>query len=594
MNLNLEHRSFCNKDNEKWIYFGNSYLKLFRLEEKIKKNRLSISRQTSINYSNEKKYFIDWLEKQRVYFDDSIDWWMNSFASKTNLTSNFLLNISSIKSIKEYLKNNKEKSKITIVSENYHLLKFLVKNLEKDYKIKTPKFFSFFLLLEKILLIFNGFINYLKIIYYFIINYFYSLLSKTSQKHLPESEVYLFHDLINNSNFKNGIVQSRYYGNYSSWLENQGKQVISLPWFYQNIKNKKKLYKSLRERKSFIPEDWLNLSDYFRCIYRSLKSNFTIHEKINYTGCNIQPLISYYKLLGLTTTRSAIYYRYFPAVKKWSKKVNKIIFFDHYQNQMYENSARYCINSLSEKSIKSIGYYHSLHSNEFLPYLTNYKEWKSKVKPDTIICPNELCKNHLEFLGTPKEKIKIISDLQRSELKIKETNKNEKQLLVILSLFPEVNYEILFKLSKINSFISNELGIKIKLRPHPYININELIDNLGWKYFPKNWIISEENLETDLNNCYCAITMNSAIITDLILFDCIAIILKSELNTGENYLDFIEKKFPIINNTEEKNLKSKLQEVFFTKKNYFKEEFSNIKKFIESDINKNNYHKIAE
>ena len=197
MNLNLEHRSFCNKDNEKWIYFGNSYLKLFRLEEKIKKNRLSISRQTSINYSNEKKYFIDWLEKQRVYFDDSIDWWMNSFASKTNLTSNFLLNISSIKSIKEYLKNNKEKSKITIVSENYHLLKFLVKNLEKDYKIKTPKFFSFFLLLEKILLIFNGFINYLKIIYYFIINYFYSLLSKTSQKHLPESEVYLFHDLIN-------------------------------------------------------------------------------------------------------------------------------------------------------------------------------------------------------------------------------------------------------------------------------------------------------------------------------------------------------------------------------------------------------------
>ena len=88
--------------------------------------------------------------------------------------------------------------------------------------------------------------------------------------------------------------------------------------------------------------------------------------------------------------------------------------------------------------------------------------------------------------------------------------------------------------------------------------------------------------------------MNSAITTDLILFDCIAIILKSELNTGENYLDFIEKKFPIINNTEEKNLKSKLQEVFLTKKNYFKEEFSNIKKFIESDINKNNYHKIAE
>ena len=48
---------------------------------------------------------------------------------------------------------------------------------------------------------------------------------------------------------------------------------------------------------------------------------------------------------------------------------------------MYENSARYCINSLSEKSIKSIGYYHSLHSNEFLPYLTNYKEYMDGNEP---------------------------------------------------------------------------------------------------------------------------------------------------------------------------------------------------------------------
>ena len=153
--------------------------------------------------------------------------------------------------------------------------------------------------------------------------------------------MYLFHDLINSSKFNEGVVQSRYYGDFPAWLEKKGKQVISLPWFYSSLKEKKKLYYNLRARNSFIPEDWLNIIDYYKCIKYSIISCFSISEKILYPNHKIINLIKYEKLMALKTNKSAIYLRYVPAIKNWSKNVTSIKFFDHYQNQSYEHPIRY-------------------------------------------------------------------------------------------------------------------------------------------------------------------------------------------------------------------------------------------------------------
>ena len=92
MTLNIEHRLFVKKNDKKWIYFGASYLKLYLLERKINKmNRISLSEKNYSNFIKEKKIFKEWLERQRVFFNDSIYWWMNGLASRSNLSSNFLL-----------------------------------------------------------------------------------------------------------------------------------------------------------------------------------------------------------------------------------------------------------------------------------------------------------------------------------------------------------------------------------------------------------------------------------------------------------------------------------------------------------------------
>ena len=594
MTLNLEHRSFVKKNDKKWIYFGASYLKLYLLEKKLNKsNRISLSEENYSNFIKEKFIFKEWLESQRVFFNDSIYWWMNGLASRSNLSSNFLLNISQISSIKKYLKNNGSKN-ISIISENYHLIKFLIENLEHEYNLKTPNFFIIHLFFEKVFLVFKGLINYLKMIYFFFTHYFFSLQTSPKKKK-PNGEVYLFHDLINSSDFKEGCVQSRYFGEYPRWLEKNKKQVITLPWFYQNLNNKKNIYQNLRLRNSFIPEDWLNFFNYLQSLSHSFKSSFTVNEKIPYPNLKVLNLIRFTTLSTLQN-KSAIFFRYMIALKKWSKNISSLIFIDHYQNQNYEHPIRYELKNLKLSKLQSIGYYHSLHSNNFLPYMSNKKEWESKAKPDLIICPNEICKEHLKSQGIPVNKLKVISDLQREQL-FKNNNlkkKFNKNLLIMLSLFPESNYEILLKFSKINEYLINNLGLNVKIRPHPYTNIEIIKKKLKWKKFPDKWTISNNNLQTDLNNSYCVVTMHSSAITDAIHFDCIALILKTEFNVAENFLDFLESKFPLLTATKGSDLKEKLTEIYLTKKDNYKKEFISIREFMETNISKVAYQKIVD
>ena len=66
----------------------------------------------------------------------------------------------------------------------------------------------------------------------------------------------------------------------------------------------------------------------------------------------------------------------------------------------------------------------------------------------------------------------------------------------------------------------------------------------------------------------------------------ILVVLKSELNIGENYLDTLENKFSILNSTLDYNLKQKLEEIFVTKIDTYKNQFSQIKDEIDLNIDK--------
>ena len=163
-----------------------------------------------------------------------------------------------------------------------------------------------------------------------------------------------------------------------------------------------------------------------------------------------------------------------------------------------------------------------------------------------------------------------------------------------MSLFPESNYEILSKILKIKDFISNELGLKVTIRSHPYVDSLKILKKLKIKNLPDNWRWSDQDLYTDLKNNYCVVTMHSAVVTDVIYFNCALIVLKSELNVAENYLDFLENEFEVLKPTYDENLEIRLKEIYFSKKNYYQNEFLKLKNKLNLRVDKNSYIKLQE
>ena len=108
MILNLEHRNLVKSIKSKWIYFGANYSNLKRLSKRInKEDNISLSQEHSLNFIVEKENYKQWLEHQRTFYNDSIEWWMNNLTSMNDLSSFFLLNVSQIKSIENYIDKEK-------------------------------------------------------------------------------------------------------------------------------------------------------------------------------------------------------------------------------------------------------------------------------------------------------------------------------------------------------------------------------------------------------------------------------------------------------------------------------------------------------
>ena len=140
MTVRLEHRFFSKKNNSDWIYFGASYLKQKKKKKKIGgKKKISLSNKIYFNSNKQRKNFVHWIEAQRIFFKDSTYWLMNNLASKDNRSSNLFLYICQLLSINQHLADVNKDKKITIISENYFLIKILKDNLEKKTQHRSSE-----------------------------------------------------------------------------------------------------------------------------------------------------------------------------------------------------------------------------------------------------------------------------------------------------------------------------------------------------------------------------------------------------------------------------------------------------------------------
>ena len=572
MNIIITHTSRFNDYNLPWIYFGNSYLKMKDWENKLSGNRINLQFEIHEQARKQKIPFLKWIEEQRVANKDSIYWWMSQIAGRNNAYSNFYPYLCQLFAIKDYLQKNNQQKSVLIVCENTFLIKLLAKNFSSNFKFKFPTFLQVYWLSDLASLFMKGMLTQTKLIYFLIINFIYARLTKPKKITTPAGDAVLFHHLLDNVNcIKNSHMTCIYFTILPNWIKKKGKKVFGLPWLFKNQPTLD-YYKDLRRTDYLIPEDWLNIKDYFNILKNSFKSLRNLKYEISYPDANLHYLIFYERIVQLNE-QSVIFWRYAPAIQKWSKELKSLTVYDQYYNFIFEHMIRYLTKKLPIKT-KSIGYYNSLTSKEFMPHQHLESEWLSQVKPDHVVCMGKVGENVLLEQGVPAKRLSSAAALRQLYL-LNESGvkKNSKQILILLSLVPEICVEILSKMYSVNSIIVDELKLKVKVKIHPMMETDFILKKINWKKLPQGWEWTKKSLNSELDDSYCCVGMDTASVFDAVFNKNIVISIMSDLRIMDNYLDIFSHKYPLTSSVVEKELVDKLRDIFVSKKKLYIDEF---------------------
>ena len=159
------------------------------------------------------------------------------------------------------------------------------------------------------------------------------------------------------------------------------------------------------------------------------------------------------------------------------------------------------------------------------------------------------------------------------------------RLLILLSLIPEHSAEILMKVYSNNSLILDKLKLKIRVKIHPMMKIKDILKKVKWNKLPYGWEWANKDINSELSDAYCTISMASASIYDSVIMGNISISLMSDLNLMDNYLDIFSNKYPLTHSVSEKELVSKLNDIFLFKAQEYQNEFSQIRNELIEGIN---------
>jgi hypothetical protein len=215
-------------------------------------------------------------------------------------------------------------------------------------------------------------------------------------------------------------------------------------------------------------------------------------------------------------------------------------------------------------------------------YWFNKGEWHSSIMPDTLVTNGRLGKFFLEEQGMSTEK--VISGPALRQTFIPPVQKTARKGLLLLCPFDfDSAYEAIHKLQKALNAVNAKINVQVKA--HPMMNRDKIVERMKDSKLPEGWQWNDMEISGALSNAVCCVVLASAGAYDAVLHNCIVITLQRELATMGNYLDCLEDKFPILKEVPDAELPSRLEEVFGQKRDWYIDEFSKIRDYLEVGLN---------
>jgi hypothetical protein len=568
------------------MYIGRDYLRMRDWEQRLIGQRISLKEFIQTESIKQRPFILDWIARQREANDDSLYWWMTDLAGRNNMSSRFFDDIVHIAALKSWIDQNLSyQDEILVICEDSYLLATIETNLKPLLKIRSLLGWQIILLLESGYYILQGCATLARQILRFWKHYHAARASRPSNLQTPHGEVYLIHQCLDDKALtKDGPLACRYFTILPQWLEKQGKQVYRLPWLFNISLPLDRVYQRLRESSCLIPEDWLTWGDYVVALWDGFNTNLAINHSINYKSLYVKLLVVRERFKQLVTGFSVShFFLYKPVLGNWGNELTGLISITHYESMQPERVQPYFCRTNEKLNSKSIGYYHSLVTRDYLAYHNFPGETGSLVFPDVIITNGDLAHSVLIDQGLNPEKVRSGPAL-RQQLIPNVSDKSYNALAILLSLDLQAVAEVLDKLSDHINWM-NSRSIPVILKPHPMSRKKDILTQMKWIDLPQGWQWCDGEVVDVLKKARCCITMATASIFDVLLSGCIALPLDRELTTAWNSADLLETEFPVLKTVSHKHLHQRLEEIFVTSRQRYDEEFASIRETLLAGLN---------
>ena len=161
----------------------------------------------------------------------------------------------------------------------------------------------------------------------------------------------------------------------------------------------------------------------------------------------------------------------------------------------------------------------------------------------------------------------------------------QKGLLILMSLVPEANIELVYDVSQIADWLFKRLKIPVLVKLHPMSSKSYIMKKLEWNDLPPSWSWFDGEISEALTHSRCAITLNTGAIIDVVISGTIPCPLTRALDTPWNYLDFLEDHYDILLPVEKGQLKQRLEEIFITNRDYYDSQTNLLKSYLVKGLN---------
>ncbi|MBD2424566.1 hypothetical protein [Phormidium sp. FACHB-1136] len=556
-------------------------------EQRLVGERISLKELIQKESVKQRPPILDWIARQREANDDSLHWWMTDLAGRNNMSSRFFDDIIHIAALKSWVDQNLSyQDEILVICEDSYLLATIETNLKPLIKIRSLLGWQIILLLESGYYILRGCATLARQILCFWKHYHAARASRPSNLQTPHGELYLIHQCLDDKALtKDGPLACRYFTVLPQWLEKQGKQVYRLPWLFDISLPLNKVYQKLRESSCLIPEDWLTWRDYVVALWDGYNTTLAINHSIDYESLYIKLLVVRERFKQLATGFSVSqFFLYKPVLGNWGNELTGLISITHYESMQPERVQPYFCRTNEKLNSKSIGYYHSLVTRDYLAYHNFPGETGSLVFPDVIITSGDLARSVLIDQGLDPEKVQSGPAL-RQQFTPPVSDDSRRALAVLLSLDLQAVTETLDKLSDHLDWINSNFKIPVMIKPHPMMRKEVILTQMNWTNLPQGWQWCDDEMIDVLSKARCCVTMATASIFDVLLSGCIALPLDRELTTAWNSADFLETEFPVLKTVPKEYLRQRLEEIFVSSRQWYDEEFMSIREKLQVGLN---------